>query len=1294
MRFFLVISILPILILKTYAQPSIQSFSPTSAKQGETVTIVGDNFLDVSGVYFDAIPALSYEVVNSNQIRAKVPGGGTGAIKVWTKDGSALKYGFFHSGATKLYWLSNTWGLPPVMTFSGTGLNNIQTVKIGNQSLLAAYFSGAFIINLPNPVRGDLVIETPSGSIIHPFIGHTFVHYVDYLSGLPGDTILVDGYNLNLVSDAFIGSYKLTKLDFPNVPNQLRFIIPDAPLNFSAPLTFITTYQVVQSFNFSIKPSPRIHAFFPRNAIAGDSISVSGKGLGNVTQVKIGGAISPFTVISDTELRVLVGGNALSGDISVSTPTGKGSKSGFTRDPITITNVSPDPVGYGDIFSISGPAFGKVKEVLFGSNPQKSLPFTQTYPGQIQVPIWEDIQPPLIIRNEYESSAPFSNFSFIRKPYIDSIVPAKAKPGEQITLFVKNVTNPTSISFSGEPGKILSFDGSRIIATVGNGSRGVVTIICNEGWVYYSKFTVVKKPVISNFRPATGGFGDTITIMGQEFDLVNKVYLGNVPLDTFWFSRSLDTIKAVLRGNLTQGEFNLSVKDRGDSTVSYNEFKFFFPPILYNDVVKIGSEGSLVQLKGKNLFGYVHYTKVLFNNVVSPKLLPQSDSILYAEVPEGIQPNEIKVKTAFGQSQSVPFVYKAPPVIDTLFPTFAKAGETVTVKGKNFTNLPGFKLRLFINSVNVTPQLIGDDEVRFIMPENASSGRVVIQTNGYAIESRHMVERKFNGAEEISLKQFYKYTIRKNETYQIEMKFADLDGDSKPEWIRISHDANYRYTLTWQKNISDLYHFKFGPEVTLFDSVANCCLSLSLETADFNNDGKTDILMTIGPNAGTTGMSTNLKIFYNKFTSGQPTFSKVEDREFDRYLSPVISDLDKDGFPDITYFYCCSPGYWWFPYISHDEKPFFQRGRQFLGSININFNYGFPGPVVVEYINADPRPDLFMPYVSYNLSTPEKKPYKLGYKPINTYINIIDFDSHLRDLNGDGLVDVVRFMSPNSIHIYTNTGNTDTNDGLFEQAKSFPVSVSPYFIKANDFNGDAKIDFMFFGSNLYEKKSNADSIYFFKRTGTSGEFNFEGRGEPTDFMVYTSEVFTGDYNADGRPDLLLLQDGNSSGIGFKEIVFLINGNGGNLYSSGCFSGPRTLTTLGTGVRYQWQIFENGTFVNISETAPFSGTTSKTLNIGSISESILHSKFRCLIDNVPTPEYSIRVRNEFSGAANGNRLWSDPTNWSCGNIPDLNTDAILDGVEVIIDQPAACRQLNLRNGAKIFLQNESTLNIKD
>lgn len=74
--------------------PTISSFTPTAAFSGDTVTITGTNFIDVSGVSFGNSDAASFIVSNATTIKAVVGTGASGDVKVVTTEGSASLPGF------------------------------------------------------------------------------------------------------------------------------------------------------------------------------------------------------------------------------------------------------------------------------------------------------------------------------------------------------------------------------------------------------------------------------------------------------------------------------------------------------------------------------------------------------------------------------------------------------------------------------------------------------------------------------------------------------------------------------------------------------------------------------------------------------------------------------------------------------------------------------------------------------------------------------------------------------------------------------------------------------------------------------------------------------------------------------------------------------------------------------------------------------------------------------------------------------------------------------------------------
>ncbi|MFM8833475.1 MAG: IPT/TIG domain-containing protein, partial [Cytophagales bacterium] len=79
--------------------PSVVSFTPTTASQGEIVTITGTNFTGTTAVSFGGTVATSFTVVNSTTITAVVGAGTSGNVSVTTSSGSASLAGFVFSVA-------------------------------------------------------------------------------------------------------------------------------------------------------------------------------------------------------------------------------------------------------------------------------------------------------------------------------------------------------------------------------------------------------------------------------------------------------------------------------------------------------------------------------------------------------------------------------------------------------------------------------------------------------------------------------------------------------------------------------------------------------------------------------------------------------------------------------------------------------------------------------------------------------------------------------------------------------------------------------------------------------------------------------------------------------------------------------------------------------------------------------------------------------------------------------------------------------------------------------------------
>jgi chitodextrinase len=90
-----------------------------------------------------------------------------------------------------------------------------------------------------------------------------------------------------------------------------------------------------------VPPSPSVGSFTPTKGPAGTLVTVNGQSFNGATAVSVGGVNASFTLVSDTQLRFTVPGNAKSGPVRVTNGNGTGtSAASFTVEfRLTVTTV-------------------------------------------------------------------------------------------------------------------------------------------------------------------------------------------------------------------------------------------------------------------------------------------------------------------------------------------------------------------------------------------------------------------------------------------------------------------------------------------------------------------------------------------------------------------------------------------------------------------------------------------------------------------------------------------------------------------------------------------------------------------------------------------------------------------------------------------------------------------------------------------------------------------------------------------------------------------------------------------
>ena len=126
-------------------------------------------------------------------------------------------------------------------------------------------------------------------------------------------------------------------------------------------------------------------------------------------------------------------------------------------------------------------------------------------------------------------------------------------------------------------------------------------------------------------------------------------------------------------------------------------------------------------------------------------------------------------------------------------------------------------------------------------------------------------------------------------------------------------------------------------------------------------------------------------------------------------------------------------------------------------------------------------------------------------------------------------------------------------------------------------------------------------------------------------------------------------------------------------SSICANQPFSISANNTaGTSFQWQVNAGTGYVNITNNTTYSGTNTAILTISNAPSSLYGNKYRCLVNNISDVVRQIKFKNSWTGASNN--LWNNAANWSCGVIPDGNTDVLIETGNVLLNSNGICRSI--------------------
>ena len=306
----------------------------------------------------------------------------------------------------------------------------------------------------------------------------------------------------------------------------------------------------------------------------------------------------------------------------------------------------------------------------------------------------------------------------------------------------------------------------------------------------------------------------------------------------------------------------------------------------------------------------------------------------------------------------------------------------------------------------------------------------------------------------------------------------------------------------------------------------------SIAVGDVDGDGKPDLVI---PNYS----STTLSVFRNTSLSGLITVSSVAAKvDFTTGTNPepvAFGDVDGDGKPDLVVA----------NYGSNTVSVF--RNTSVSGSITtgslaakVDFVTGtLPRGVAIGDVDGDGKPDIVVGNQTSNTVSVFRNTGTPGSVTPGSFAAKVDFTTgvdpirvSLGDLDGDGKPDlVVGNYTSSTISVFRNTSVSGAiTSGSFAAKVDFTTGTNPLGITTGDLDGDGKPD-------LVVTNNGSATVSVFRNTSTPGSITTGSLTTKIDFATTGSNPYNvsiGDMDGDGKPDLVVANSTSNTVSVFKN----------------------------------------------------------------------------------------------------------------------------------------------------------------
>lgn len=710
-------------------------------------------------------------------------------------------------------------------------------------------------------VIGDLNADGKPEMVVPDFTGNTLtvlrnstnepaITSFDPAEAVEGTTVTISGSNF----------YGVTAVSFGGVP-AASFAVVNATtitaiVGNGAPGEVVVTNATgtAKKDGFIFHGPPLLTAFTPSSAKTGDTITITGKFLTDVTAVTLGGTpVASFIINSHTSITAVAGAGS-SGSVSVASPYGPASLPGFTYyPPPVITSFTPSAGDKGTVITITGNNFTNVSKVLVGGVPVAS--FTVQSAAAITAVISEGGTGSVAVTTQGGTAVSSGIFAFPR-PSITSFSPLSGPAGTTVTI--------TGTNFRSDVNANYVYFGA-VKAAVKTASRTALTVTVPTGATY------VPLTVTVNNNTAYAGQPFNVTYAGGDTDITDASFAWKFAGAAF--NRSVNVLMADLDGD---GRSDLVYRNIYEGTVSVlrntsTSGMVSFAPSVNTDTAYMVYVLAVGDITGDGkpdlIFGDGYSSLYARRNSSTPGHFSFEEKVA---LPDGIQPANILIRDFDGDGKADIIGHSdgGPVNVNINVTAFRNTGDNGII-----SFAPGVRIleRTYANKIR-SADLDDDGKPDLVL---SSDHGIWILKNSSTPGNISFVDKGFFG------------TVYNPAALAV----ADFDNDHKPDLV-LGSDRK----LTIYRNTTSSGNIAFTEALTCATGSYGIKSSLNhIATGQLDGDELPDI--AVSDNGG-------LLLFRN--TSGQGIISLGPPEYFDTQnedgsvTDSDIGDLDGDGKADIA----------------------------------------------------------------------------------------------------------------------------------------------------------------------------------------------------------------------------------------------------------------------------------------------------------------------------------------------------------------------------------------------------------